>query len=169
MAKPRSSKSSKSEKGEKLEVKKGIVRLVGKDLDGRLKLHRALLKIKGIGHSLRWPLARLIQNRLNIDPEEKIGNLSDEQIEALDNLLLNLDDSVLPAFLLNRRKDIWSGRNVHLLMNDLEFADRQSVELKKKIRSWQGYRHMRGKKVRGQRTKNTGRRGLAVGVVRKKK
>ncbi|MGC9005638.1 MAG: 30S ribosomal protein S13, partial [Candidatus Micrarchaeia archaeon] len=42
------------------------------------------------------------------------------------------------------------------------------VENKKKMWSWQGERLIKGKKARGQRTRNTGRRGLAVGVMKKK-
>jgi small subunit ribosomal protein S13 len=38
----------------------------------------------------------------------------------------------------------------------------------KKIRAYRGLRHERGLKVRGQRTKSTGRRGSTVGVSRKK-
>jgi len=36
------------------------------------------------------------------------------------------------------------------------------------FRSHRGIRHFRGLKVRGQRTKTTGRGGATVGVVRKK-
>ncbi len=164
-------KKEKKGAGHKAEAKKGlrgIVRIAGKDLKGELKLNRALLYIRGIGHSLRNVVAKLISKKLGIPHDVQIGSLSDEQIESIDNILMNLSDKDLPAFLLNRRKDMATGQNVHVIMNELAFAIRQDIEFKKKTRTWQGYRHMRGKKVRGQRTKNTGRRGLAVGVVRKK-
>jgi small subunit ribosomal protein S13 len=45
---------------------------------------------------------------------------------------------------------------------------REDINLLRKIRSYRGIRHERGLKVRGQRTKSTGRRGLVVGVIRKK-
>ncbi|NLE05551.1 MAG: 30S ribosomal protein S13, partial [Crenarchaeota archaeon] len=35
------------------------------------------------------------------------------------------------------------------------------------IRSWRGYRHAYGLKVRGQRTKTTGRAGKSLGVKKK--
>ena len=38
----------------------------------------------------------------------------------------------------------------------------------KRIRSYRGIRHERGLKVRGQRTRSTGRRGSVVGVKKKK-
>lgn len=52
-------------------------------------------------------------------------------------------------------------------MNDLAFAQRQDIEREKKLYTWKGYRHAYGKKVRGQRTRNTGRKGMALGVLRK--
>ncbi len=42
------------------------------------------------------------------------------------------------------------------------------INLLKKIRAYRGIRHETGQKVRGQRTKSTGRTGLIVGVKRKK-
>ncbi len=38
----------------------------------------------------------------------------------------------------------------------------------KKLRSWKGIRHNLGLKVRGQRTRTTGRLGLTVGVTKGK-
>jgi len=38
----------------------------------------------------------------------------------------------------------------------------------KKIKCWRGIRHRLGLKVRGQRTKTTGRTGMTIGVRRKK-
>jgi len=69
--------------------------------------------------------------------------------------------------MLNRRKDKDSGKNVHIIMNDLEFANRQDVEGEKKMYTWKGYRHAYGQKVRGQKTRNTGRTGMSLGVMRK--
>jgi len=41
------------------------------------------------------------------------------------------------------------------------------IEQMKNIKSWKGYRHAYGLKVRGQRTKTTGRAGKALGVKKK--
>ena len=48
-----------------------------------------------------------------------------------------------------------------------ESIDVEDINLMKKIRSYKGIRHERGQKVRGQRTKSTGRTGTTVGVKRK--
>jgi small subunit ribosomal protein S13 len=41
------------------------------------------------------------------------------------------------------------------------------IDQAKEIKSWRGYRHAYGLKVRGQRTKTTGRAGKALGVKKK--
>jgi len=41
------------------------------------------------------------------------------------------------------------------------------IDFMKELRSWKGTRHSLGLKVRGQRTKSTGRKGRAVGVKKK--
>jgi small subunit ribosomal protein S13 len=167
-------KSTKAKKGKKEEATKekrslkGIVRLAGNDLNGELKLERALMYIKGIGHTMRVALANYISKTFNIPKDTKLNNLSEEQLETINNLLYSIDDKILPPFLLNRRNDMATGKNMHVIMNDLDFAVRHDIELKKRIRSWQGYRHIKGQKVRGQRTKNTGRTGATVGVIKKK-
>ena len=43
------------------------------------------------------------------------------------------------------------------------------IKQMKEMNSWRGYRHAYGLKVRGQRTKATGRKGKAVGVKVKKR
>lgn len=150
------------------EVKRGIVRIAGVDIPGETKLYRALWRVKGISFATGKYLCNLIQKEIGIGKNEFVGNLSDEQIAAIDDLLYNLDSSKMPYYLMNRRSDVWNGKSYHLIMNDLLFATRMSIERKKKMYNWQGYRHIRGKKVRGQRTKNTGRKGMSVGVMRSK-
>ncbi len=153
----------------KKETRKGIVRLATKDLDGNLSLEKALLYIKGISHSTKGVIASKIEEKFKIKRTEKIGNLSDQDIEKIDEFLFNLSSEDIPHFLVNRQKDIFTGKDLHIIMNDLEFAKREDIKSKERNRTWQGYRHSRNKKVRGQRTRNTGRRGLSVGVIRKKK
>jgi small subunit ribosomal protein S13 len=73
----------------------------------------------------------------------------------------------LPAWLFNRRKDAESGKDSHLISADLVLRTKVDIEQMKNIRSWRGYRHAYGLKVRGQRTKTTGRAGKALGVKKK--
>jgi small subunit ribosomal protein S13 len=70
----------------------------------------------------------------------------------------------VPNWYLNRRKDMDTGTDVHLITSDLDFTKSNDIEREKSIMSWRGYRHMFGLRVRGQRTRNTGRKQTAVGV-----
>ncbi len=147
---------------------KGIKRLGGKDIPGEYNLENALREIKGFGHTLSRVVARYISKKLGIDAKTAIGDLTEEQLEKIEHIITHLHETELPSFLLNRRKDFRTGKDYHLIMNDLIFAMQRDIEREKEIFSWRGFRHMYGQKVRGQRTKNTGRTGMTVGVVRKK-
>ncbi|MFP3950328.1 MAG: 30S ribosomal protein S13 [Candidatus Micrarchaeia archaeon] len=165
--KPEKSASKKKAAPREEEGLRGIIRLAGRDVMGHLPLKRALLRIKGIGYSTNSSVARMIAKEINVEPDVKVGLFSDEQIEKIDQILANLQDYGIPAHLMNRRKDRETGKDLHNIMNDLVFSQRQDIEAEKKLYTWRGYRHAYGQKVRGQRTKNTGRRGMSVGVVRK--
>ena len=58
------------------------------------------------------------------------------------------------------------GDDLHLVTSDIAFNIRNDVEREKGVFSWRGYRHMYGLKVRGQRTRCSGRKGGAVGVAK---
>jgi len=53
---------------------------------------------------------------------------------------------------------------LHLITSDIALTVRNDIEREKTTNSWRGIRHMFGLKVRGQRTRTTGRKGGAVGV-----
>jgi small subunit ribosomal protein S13 len=146
---------------------RGIVRIAGKDVKGQLSMKRALLAVRGIGHTMASAAAIILTRELSIAPDSRVGELSEEQIEKVDKVLANLQDHHLPKYLLNRVGDFTGGHDRHVVMNDLLFETQQDVEREKKAYSWKGYRHTYGQKVRGQKTRNTGRTGMAVGVLRK--
>ncbi len=146
---------------------KGIVRIAGKDIFGRVRLKKALSYVRGIGICLSAPVANVLASELGIPEDTQIGTLSDAQVENIDKILFNLGNYSIPKFMLNRRGDMSSGADKHVIMNDLLFSMKQDIEREKKAYTWRGYRHAYGQKVRGQRTRNTGRTGMAVGVLRK--
>ena len=96
-----------------------------------------------------------------------MGYLPPEQVERIKAIVDNIDAN-MPIWMLNRRNDIYTGENRHLLGTDLILGVKEDINLMKKIRSYKGIRHERGQKVRGQKTRSTGRTGATVGVVRKK-
>lgn len=152
---------------EEKESFRGIVRIAGKDVKGQVHLRRALTAVRGISHTLAVAASTVLEKELSIAPDTRVGDLSEEQIEKIDSVLNSLQDHGVPAFLLNRRVDFNSGNDRHVIMNDLLFETTQDLDREKKAYSWKGFRHTYGQKVRGQRTRNTGRTGMAVGVLRK--
>jgi len=141
-----------------------IVRIAGTDIDGKLKAAHGLALIKGVGVNLAYALCRM----LGIDPEKRIGFLTEAEIRKVENALRDPGSIGIPSWMLDRRKDYETGRDIHLVGADLIFAVKQDIEREKKIRSWRGIRHALGLKVRGQRTHTTGRLGITVGVRKKR-
>jgi small subunit ribosomal protein S13 len=139
-----------------------IVRIVGNDIPGERKMIVGLTQIRGVGYMF----ANTILNVLKINPNQRIGYLSQEQINSIEGIIKNPSTSKFPSWFLNRRKDVETGEDKHLITSDIAFTVRNDVEREKTSGSWRGIRHMFGLKVRGQRTRCTGRKGGAVGVAK---
>jgi small subunit ribosomal protein S13 len=179
--KPEAAKEHKSEKGDKgkddkkekkvFETTKTadygadfryLVRIVNTDLDGKKPFATALTYVPGVSHRL----ANVIAKETGIDPKARIGTLKDDQLEKVVEAIEGVEDLV-PVWMLNRRKDIESGEDRHMVGSEITIMLREDLNRLKKIRSWRGHRHERKLPTRGQRTKNNGRFGGAVGVQRK--
>jgi|Deesub1362A_J573_1020465.scaffolds.fasta_scaffold00054_96 small subunit ribosomal protein S13 len=143
---------------------KHIVRIADTDLDGKRSVMFALTQIKGVGHRM----AKSLTNVLGVDATRKLGELDDETIEKLKNFI-EQDIEQVPDWMMNRRKDRYTGKSLHLLGKDVDFSRMVDLERLMKMKSYRGMRHAKGKKVRGQRTRSTGRKGRTVGVIRRKK
>lgn len=153
-----------ADKGEKDEDFRYIVRIVGTDIDGSKRIPHGLSKIRGIG--LRT--GEILCSLTGIDPRKKIGYLSDEEVKKLDKVVASFGQLKLPAWLFNRRKDYATGKDYHLIGSDLAINLRNDLNRLRKIRSYRGIRHESGLPVRGQRTRTSFRKGITVGVSRKK-
>jgi len=143
---------------------KHIVRITDVDVPGELPLSWGLTWIKGVGYSFALAICRA----LGYDPRTRVGLLSDEDVVKIEEALRNPEKYGLPQWMLNRRKDYETGRDMHLVSADLIFYARQDIDREIRVRSWRGMRHAMGYKVRGQRTHTTGRTGVTVGVTRKR-
>ncbi|MGC1708422.1 MAG: 30S ribosomal protein S13, partial [Nitrosotalea sp.] len=108
--------------------------------------------------------AKSILDILKINPNSNVGFLTESQVEEIEKAMRNPSSVNIPPWFLNRRKDMDSGSNLHLITSDVDFNVRNDVEREKGMNSWRGFRHTYGLKVRGQRTRTTGRKGGAVGV-----
>ena len=141
-----------------------LVRIYSTDLQGSMKLKVALTKIKGISHRFSSALIRAV----GVDENLRAGFLTNEMIENIEEALSDPLSAGIPEWMLNRKKDPETGESTQLLESDLLLQKRTDIDRMIKKRTWRGFRHSRGLKVRGQRTKSTGRRSGALGVSKKK-
>jgi small subunit ribosomal protein S13 len=146
---------------------KGIIHLVGKDVSGKMRLTPALRQVKGVGMRLAPIFANAISKALNLPNDVYVGKLSDEQIEKLESILQSPEKYGVPGWLLNRQKDLDTGSDRHFVGVDLTFSNKQDIEREKDLYTWRGYSHIYRKKVRGQGTRTSGRRGMTMGVAKK--
>ena len=140
-----------------------IVRILGSDSAGTLKVSYAVTEIKGVSLSL----ANAILKKAGVNPDMRAGFLTESDIQKIEDIIIDPIKYNLPVWLFNRRKDSESGKDMHLITADLVLRTKTDIDQAKEIRSWRGYRHAYGLKVRGQRTKTTGRAGKALGVKKK--
>lgn len=156
-------KEDKKKKDDKKPDFKYIVRLANTDINGEKNVLYGLTSIKGIG----LHMSSLITNEIDIDRFTKIGDLSDTQVEKLQEILNDINNRA-PNWMLNHRKDYDTGKNIHLISSEIDMKLRDEINLMKKIRSYRGIRHERGLPVRGQRTRANNRTGLTLGVSKKR-
>jgi len=135
---------------------------VGNDIPGERKSLVGLTQIKGIGYNF----ATAILDSLKINSNSNIGNLTEDNVKAIEKLILDPIGANFPTWFLNRNKDFETGKNLHLLTSDIPFTLRNDIERERIMASWRAYRHLSGLKVRGQRTRTSGRKGGAVGVAK---
>ncbi|MDI6819353.1 MAG: 30S ribosomal protein S13 [Candidatus Hodarchaeaceae archaeon] len=142
---------------------KHIVRIAGKDLAGEKRVQLALADLKGVSVAF----ARSVAYAAEVDPFTKLGDLSREQVRRLEDVIRRPGEHGIPGWMLNRRKDFETGKDLHLLGADIDMAVQTDIGRERRIRSRRGIRHELGLPVRGQRTRTTGRKGMTVGVKRK--
>lgn len=140
-----------------------IVRIVNTDINGENNIVQGLTQIKGIGRHM----ATFIADTAGINRKIKFGNLPESEIEKIQEILDHINQYA-PAWMLNYQKDMYTGKNLHLISTDIPTRFRDDVNIMKMIRSYKGIRHELGLKVRGQRTSSNGRRGLALGVSKRR-
>tara|TARA_B100001079_G_scaffold3147_1_gene2716 strand:+ start:372 stop:833 length:462 start_codon:yes stop_codon:yes gene_type:complete len=142
---------------------KYIIRIANSDVSGEERLAYALTSIRGIGPRI----SNAIVQKLKLNPNKLAGKLDDKNVVDIENAIMNLNDYV-PDWLLNRQKDYDTGEDIHPVSVELKMTHDEDLNRMKKVKSYKGIRHASGHKVRGQRTYSNGRKGLALGVSRKK-
>jgi len=142
-----------------------IVRVSGTDLRGELQIQLALTGIKGVGQMM----ARSIAILAGCNPIDKMGDITDEQVKNLERILESPLDNGIPTWMLNRRKDMETGTDLHVTGSKLAISFREDINNMRKMRAYRGIRHELGLPARGQRTKSSFRTGSSIGVRRKKR
>ncbi|MFW5929165.1 MAG: 30S ribosomal protein S13 [Halobacteriota archaeon] len=136
-----------------------FVRVGRTDLDGTKSVESALLEMNGVGRRV----ARAVAQQADVEPQETLGHLEDDEIDDVIEAIQGFED-VGPEWMLNRERDRFTGDDLHIVGTDLDVIHEEDINRMKKIDSYRGVRHQQGRKVRGQRTKSTGRTGGEVAV-----
>ncbi len=139
-----------------------LVRLLGKDIRGDIKLMSALTKIKGVS----WAFSNAICKTLNLDKEKRVQDFDKKELDKIEVFIKNSD---LPGFLKNRRKDFDDGEDKHIVGADLKLRTEFDVKRLRKIRSYRGSRHAANLPTRGQRTRSNFRRNRKPSVAAAKR
>ncbi|HQQ24878.1 MAG TPA: 30S ribosomal protein S13 [Methanomassiliicoccales archaeon] len=140
-----------------------IVRIVNTDIDGNKPTVVGLQSIKGVGKRV----AEIVVNKAGVDRLVKIGILDEAATDELARLISTYSEYV-PNWAINRQADYETGEDQHLVGTDLDVVLKDDVNRLKMIRCYRGVRHESGHKVRGQRTRSNGRKGLTLGVSKAK-
>ncbi len=141
---------------------RNVVRIASRDINGNKHVYYGLADIYGIGYGFAHALCQV----LHIDITKKMSALTPEEIKKIEEMIKAPHD--MPLWVLNRRKDVDSGKDVHMVSSDLKLRIDFDLRKMKKIKSYKGVRHGMGLPVRGQRTKSHFRTGGSVGVIKKK-
>ncbi len=154
--------------GEKDFRKKGnedevvLVRVLGKDIRGDIKLISALTRIDGIS----WAISNMVCKMMGLDKERKLQEFSKDELGKIEEFMKNPE---FPSFMKNRRMDFDSGEDLHISGTDLKLTKEFDLKRLKKIRSYKGVRHAANLPVRGQKTQSNFRRNRKPSVAAAKK
>ena len=153
-----------TEKDQNKKEMRHLVRVASSEIKGELPTKIALTKIKGVGDVMSDAVMKVLQ----LDPKQTFGLIGDAEIERIEKCLEAPLQHGIPVHLLNARKNTITGTDVHLVGPELIIHKKNVLDIMKKTKSYKGMRHAHGLKVRGQKTKSTGRKGKTMGVSRKK-
>ncbi|ELR22609.1 ribosomal protein S13p/S18e, putative [Acanthamoeba castellanii str. Neff] len=141
-----------------------ILRVLNTNIDGKQKIVFALTAIKGVGRRF----ANVVCKKADVDLNKRAGELSNDEVDKIVNIIQHPRQFKIPDWFLNRKKDIKDGKYTQAYSNILDQKLREDFERLKRMRCHRGLRHFWGLRVRGQHTKTTGRKGRTMGVSKKR-
>ena len=158
-------KKAEHREEEKVKTEKkvqNIIRLGETNLDGTKSVKSAILGIRGVSFSFAKVIAKI-----SGFGEKKVGDLSEDDLKKLEDMINHPEKYEIPLWLYNRRKDPETGKDKHLSVSQLELTEKLDIGREKKLKSYRGMRHIMNLPVRGQRTRGSFRKGKVVGVSKK--
>lgn len=136
-----------------------IVRLFNTNIDGTKKVAYSITKIRGIGRRI----GHAITTQAKVDTNKFAGELNQEEINRLVDVINNPLEYGIPNYMLNNQKDYETGEDQHLVGIKLDGLHRMLIERGKKHGEVRKCRLAMGLKVRGQHTNANGRRKKVFG------
>ncbi len=162
-AKEQEDKAKEAKKHDKPSRKIQIVRVGGRDLDGSMKVSRAISCIRGVSYSM----ANAVSDVSGLGAKN-VSDLSEEEIKKIEEIIGNPGKYGIPSWMFNRRADPEDGKDKHIFSAGLELTHKMDINELKKRKCYRGIRHISGLPVRGQRTRSSFRKSATVGVSRSK-
>jgi small subunit ribosomal protein S13 len=141
-----------------------FIRIAGTDINERYTLLYGLARIKGVSVMF----SNAMCHSLKLDKNLRIKDLSEEQIATLESFLSNPEKEGIPEWMLNQRKDLATGKNLHYNGKDIDFNLMQLKRRLGKLKTYRGLRLRLGLPVRGQRTKANFRRNKTLASMKSK-
>jgi small subunit ribosomal protein S13 len=105
---------------------------MGTDVEGTLKTIYALTKIKGVSLSL----ANAVLKKAGVNPDLRVGFLTETDVGKIEEIIKEPTKYGLPHWLFNKRKDVETGKDAHLISADLMLRTKMDIDQAKEIRSW---------------------------------
>jgi len=141
-----------------------LIRIMGTDINADASILFGIAKIKGINIMFANALCIV----LKFDKMAKISSLSEEEVEKFESYLSNNKMSEIPSWLLNKRKELVSGEDLHFITKDIDFDLLQYKRTIGKLKTYKGLRHRARLPLRGQRTKSNFRRNKTIAAMKAK-
>ncbi|ETO24292.1 hypothetical protein RFI_12869 [Reticulomyxa filosa] len=107
-----------------------ILRILNSNVAGVKPAPIALCKIKGIGRRF----ATMICKKAEINIRKRAGELTDEEISKVKAIIQNPRQYNIPDWFLNRRKDMQTGKMLHLHAHQMPTKWREDLQKWKKCR-----------------------------------
>lgn len=121
-----------------------ILRIQNTNVKGKDKVMYGLTAIKGIGRRF----SNLVLKLAEVDLTKRAGELTQAEIDKVNEILANPLDWGVPKWFLNRQSCPVEGTASQLIANQVDSKLREDLERLKKIRAHRGLRHYWGLKVR---------------------